>query len=255
MARSAPCSPAASARRASIGRSASLDVRVYDSAMQKHRSHRVLALLAAAGMIACGNTTATDAGPLTCASPGMPTSGPADTHCGTTVQPVHQSSCFGSTDDAGPEPDAGLGDVDAGAVDTCDYGDTLFGMEGDDDDCKYHVRWTSTSICEGASGVTFTVVATSKADGTPVTGAEIHAETFLSAPAGASCDDALASGHTGPGSEVRLTESTTTPGTYVGNVAFDRAGQWTIRFHLFEMCDDAPEDSPHGHEAFRLTVP
>ena len=89
--------------------------------------------------------------------------------------------------------------------------------------------------------MTFTVVATSKGDG--------------SAPAGASCDDALASGHTGPGSEVQLRESATTPGTYVGNVAFDRAGQWTIRFHLFEMCSDDPEDSPHGHAAFHLTLP
>jgi len=207
-----------------------------------------LAILAAA----CGGTPAptdggADAGPLTCAAPGMPTSGPADTHCEASVQTVDQASCFGGAEDAG--------DVDAGALATCEYGDTLFGMEGDDDDCKYHVRWISTPICEGATGVRFTVIATSKADGTPVVGAEIHAETFLSAPAGASCDDALASGHTGPGSEVQLTESPTTAGTYVGNVAFDRAGQWTIRFHLFEMCADAPESSPHGHVAFRLTVP
>ena len=205
-------------------------------------------------LVACGNAPgAADAGPVTCAAPGVATTGPADTHCGATIQPVSQASCFGGADDAGPPVDANVGD--AGAIATCDYGDTLFGNDGDDDDCKYHLHWSSTAICEGSPGVTFTVVATSKADGTPVTGAQIHAETFISAPAGAACDDALASGHTGPGSEVQLRESATTPGTYVGNVAFDRVGQWTIRFHLFEMCADAPEDSPHGHVAFRLTVP
>lgn len=218
----------------------------------------VLSLAGLAGLTACGSSSGTDAGgdggPLTCAAPGMPTTGPADTHCGTTVQPTSQASCFGSARDAGPPEDTGVPDVDAG-VPACDYGDTMFGMEGDDDDCKYHLRWTSTSLCEGASGVTFTVVVTNKTDGSPATGAHVHVETFIAAPAGSSCDDALASGHTGPGSEVTLTESTTTPGTYVGNVAFDQAGQWTIRFHLFGECSDEPEDSPHGHGAFRLTIP
>jgi len=30
---------------------------------------------------------------------------------------------------------------------------------------------------------------------------------------------------------------------------------WTVRFHLFEECSDAPADSPHGHGAFFFTVP
>lgn len=215
-----------------------------------------LALALAPALAACGDGSTgpdagSDGGPLTCASPGMPTAGPPDTHCGSTVLVADQASCFGSPDDAGPEPDAGVAD-DAGTGPECDYGDTLFGMEGDDDDCKYHLRWTSSPICEGEPGVTFTVVATHKIDGSPVTGAQMHAETFVSIDA--PCDDALGSGHTGPGSEVALTESTTTPGTYVGNVAFDQAGQWTIRFHLFDLCVDEPA-SPHGHVAFRLTVP
>jgi hypothetical protein len=191
-----------------------------------------------------------DAGPVTCAAPGTATSGPADTHCGGNAQPVSQASCFGGGDvDGGDVPDAGTTAVD------CDYGDTMFGMEGDDDDCKYHLVWASSPICEGTPGVSFTVTATTTTDHTPVTGAAMRVETFITAPAGSDCDDALASGHVGPGSEVRLTESTTSPGTYSGNVAFDRAGGWTVRFHLFEECADAPEDSPHGHAAFHVTVP
>ena len=39
-------------------------------------------------------------------------------------------------DAAAPEPDGG--------APTSDYGETLFNAEGDDDDCKYHVKWTAT---------------------------------------------------------------------------------------------------------------
>ena len=48
------------------------------------------------------------------------------------------------------------------------YGSTMYGTEGDDDDCKYHVKWTAASVAMNKD-VTFTVVATTKADCKPVT--------------------------------------------------------------------------------------
>lgn len=32
-------------------------------------------------------------------------------------------------------------------------------------------------------------------------------------------------------------------------------GRWMVRSHLYETCSDEPEDSPHGHAAFFVTVP
>lgn len=187
-----------------------------------------------------GGTDAT----ATCPSPGAPTPGAADTHCtdpdgGVTVQPTDPASCH--PDVAAPDG-GGMG---------CPYGDTLFGNEADDDDCKYHVKWSSGAICEGTDGVTFTVVATNKGTGTPLTGAGTTAEVFTTTPGDASCDDM--STHPGPNTGVKLTEGP--PGTYTGKIVFDKAGQWTVRFHFHEECDDLVDTSPHGHAAFHLTVP
>jgi len=45
------------------------------------------------------------------------------------------------------------------------------------------------------------------------------------------------------------------PGVYkVGPIRFDAAGKWTVRFHLYEECNDSREDSPHGHAAFYVSV-
>ena len=30
----------------------------------------------------------------------------------------------------------------------------------------------------------------------------------------------------------------------VGPIKFDAPGNWTVRFHFYEECNDAPEDSP-----------
>src|SRR6266540_1855172 len=80
-----------------------------------------------------------------------------------------------------------------------EYGETLFNAEGDDDECKYHVTWTSTP------------------------------EQAAEAPAGS--------------------------GKYaVGPITFDTAGRWTVRFHMYDECADAP-DSPHSHVAFYVEVP
>jgi hypothetical protein len=136
----------------------------------------------------------------------------------------------------------------------CPYGSTIYGSEGDDDDCKYHVAWSATPICEQPGGVTFTVVTTRKVDGSPLTGAGTIAEVIATTPgdqdAASYCDDM--SLHGGPNNGVKLTEGPA--GTYVGPIEFDRSGAWTVRFHFFENCTDAP-DAPHGHVAFHITVP
>jgi hypothetical protein len=128
-------------------------------------------------------------------------------------------------------------------------------MESDDDDCKYHVTWTSTPICEGTGGVTFTVTAVHKTDGTPVAGIPmgIMAETFIPTTLDAACD--TQSMHPGPNTGVYLPETPAGSGIYQGSVQFDMAGIWTVRWHLHEECLDLLPDSPHGHAAFRITVP
>ena len=177
--------------------------------------------------IACSNGSS-------CPTPGGPAPGSPDTHCvdpdaGTPIaNPTSQSSCH---------PDAGAG-ADAGPV---DYGPAQYGVEGDDDDCKYHVTWSATAICEN-QGVVFTLKATNTVDGTAVTGANVEAELFLSPT------------HPAPTPFVTSTEGP--PGTYTTQAAkFDAPGQWTVRFHFFEECSDLLDDSPHGHVSFLVDVP
>jgi len=160
---------------------------------------------------------------------GGPVSGALDTHCtlpdgGTMVTVVDPAACQIS---------------DGGVV--TDYGATMYNSEADDDDCKYHVKMTASPVYENTD-VNFTVVATKKADGTPATGAKVDGEVFLDTT------------HPAPNSGQKVTESP--PGTYkVGPIRFDKAGQWTVRFHLYEQCDDSVEGSPHGHAAFFIAVP
>ena len=162
---------------------------------------------------------------------GGPVAGAADTHCslpdgGTIAQATSQSAC-----NIPPPADAGV----------VVYGDTMFNSEGDDDDCKYHVKWSATAIREN-SDVTVTAIATNKAGGGPTTGANIDLEIFLN------------TAHPAPNTPVKTTEGP--PGTYaIGPVRFDAKGQWTVRFHLFENCTDAAGESPHGHAAFYVEVP
>ena len=154
-------------------------------------------------------------------------------HCttssGPTVQPTHATSCNAS---GGTGPGAG----------PVDYGDTMYGNDGDDDDCKYHVHWTSTPVYENTH-VTFTVTATKLADNdAPLTGANTSIEAFLT--------------EIHPAPPLKQTPTEAPPGTYaVSPVQFDAAGRWTVRFHFYETCDDALPDSPHGHAAFYVDVP
>jgi hypothetical protein len=193
--------------------------------------------------------------------------GAADTHCGTDVVTVDPNVCVaGDPSEAGA--DGGAGEADAGEAAGGDYGATLYGSEGDDDDCKYHVKWSAASGApataskggltlhalrplhggeeHGASGgadggdVTFTVTLTNKADGTPVTGAPIDVEAFQS--------------DTHPAPNTDQVSKEISPGTYtVGPVRFDVSGQWTVRFHIHDDCDDS-ETSPHGHAAFFMQI-
>lgn len=161
---------------------------------------------------------------------GGPVAGAADTHCilpdgGTQAQPISLASCTPTGGDAG----------------VIDYGATEFNAEGDDDDCKYHVRFTSSPVRQNTD-VNFNVVATQKAGGAVAGGAKIDAEVFLNDT------------HPAPNSSQHVTESPA--GTYnLGPVRFDAAGRWTVRFHLHEDCADVAPDSPHGHIAFFINVP
>jgi hypothetical protein len=231
-----------------------------------HRSILCFALVPAALVaVACSSTSTPnnpdaalpDTGPAdaappdavaaSCSAPGMVTPGPADNHCvdtdgGTIVQPTSLADCH---------PDVGAPD----APDMCAYDSTKFGLESDDDDCKYHVKWSSSAICEqtspGVGAVIVTVVATHKDDGTPLTGANTVVEFFTTPPGDADCDDM--STHPGFNSGVMLTEGP--PGTYTGPLYFDAPGAWTVRFHFHEECADILPTSPHGHAAFHVTVP
>jgi hypothetical protein len=204
-----------------------------------------LLLLAAAG---CGSSSP-PSGPV-----GGALTGPADDHCVVngvmTVQPV--SFCMlpgthdatdGGADDAGPADAAVTVDAverEAGSGGS-DFGPTMYNSEGDDDDCKYHVVWSSTPVRKNAD-VTFTVTATRLADAQPATGADVQLEAFFPP--------------THPTPTINIPHREDPPGTYtVGPLRLDVSGDWTVRFHFYEMCLDAPQDSPHGHAAFFVHVP
>jgi hypothetical protein len=175
---------------------------------------------------ACGQPqTASDAGPA-----GGFVQGALDTHCtqpdgGAIIQATSMAVCH-------------LVAADAGAADFPPPG---YNSEGDDNDCKYHLKVSSTAVRQNQD-VTFTVVGTNKTDGTPMTGADTMLEGFLSDT------------HPAPNSGITTTESPN--GTYaVGPVKFDAPGRWTVRFHFFHHCTDVADDSPHGHVAFYVDVP
>jgi hypothetical protein len=199
----------------------------------------------------------------TCGSPGGAAEGPSDEHCnGVAPEVVDPSAC--SIADAGASTDGGDASTtdsgDAGATDEgsvpgpCgengpDYGATMYGTEGDDDDCKYHVSYTYTPVCQN-DGTYFIVTA--------------HYLTRHGAPLEHACAFAelcLNDTHPAPNSDARpptgrqiVVEGE--PGTYtIGPVTFDEPGNWTVRFHFNEICCDVVPDSPHGHAAFHVRVP
>jgi hypothetical protein len=233
---------------------------------RKRSARAGLAPLAwAAATVVCAGCGGSTASTPASAYPGEVVSGAPDSHCAAAdaslmVQPI--GTCYTTADQipAAPSggscgvafstsspPDAGSGD-DAGADagDVSDYGPTMFGSAGDDDDCKYYVSWTSTPIKENVDTY-FTVTAVRLSDMQPARCAGIRPDVSLTIHHGAVSP-------TAPSPEI-------SPGVYkVGPIRFDAPGNtpgnyWTVRFHLYEECDDGQPDSPHGHAAFYVSVP
>ena len=195
-------------------------------------------VFAIAATSACSSKDST---PTTPGPSGGPVSGTKDAHCGAKTQVVNAASCAPPpTGDAGTDGSPS----DTGTADAAGegYPPTMFNDEGDDDDCKYHVKWSSASIHANEDD-SFTVAITTKSDGKAATGAPIRVEAFLTDT------------HPAPNT-AQLSKETSTPGTYtVGPIRFDASGKWTVRFHFHEECVDSLEDSPHGHAAFFVNVP
>jgi hypothetical protein len=201
----------------------------------------VTALLVSGAAVGCGDDDTGDSGGSCSASSGGPVPAPKpDMHCiddddKPIKQEVNESACMAPAD-AAPPPDEG----DAGVS---DFGPTLNGSEGDDDDCKYHLKWTTSCITQNTD-FTVTVTITDKVDGKPVvtTPAKLDYELYL--------DDHLA-----PNTSPKY-KTTSTPGVYtLGPLRVDQSGKWTLRFHIRWDCVDLTEDSPHGHAAFFVNVP
>src|SRR3569623_572521 len=102
---------------------------------------------------------------------GGPVSGLADAHCGgVTPIVVSQASCH----------PAGATGADPGTAEP--EAPVLYNAEGDDDDCKYHVTFSSTPVRRNEN-VTFDVTATTlAAPATPATGADIHVASYVDVP-------------------------------------------------------------------------
>jgi hypothetical protein len=169
-------------------------------------------------------------------------SGAQDNHCIMNDEqvktPVGACITAGTPIDSGAADDGGANGDAGGAP---EFGDPMFNAEADDDDCKYHVKWSSTPVRHN-NDVTFTVEATRLFDGMPARMADVTIEAFLT--------------DTHPTPSVNTTTSEPSAGKYtVGPVRFDATGRWTVRFHFYQTCSDVPEDSPHGHAAFFLDVP
>lgn len=185
--------------------------------------------LLAAIVSGCSSSSNGASNVANCTQPGGPVTGPDDGHCSGPSVIVDPGVCS-----APPvATDAGT----SGA----EYGDTLFNDQGDDDDCKYKVQWSATTICENAD-VTVQVKLTALSDGASVPGANPWADVFLGAP-------------THPAPLTQQSSHETAPGNYsIGPIRFDAKGQWTMRFHFFANSCDQPA-SPHGHAAFYVNVP
>jgi hypothetical protein len=195
------------------------------------------ALVAVAGAggsgAACSSSSSSSSGGTGQQSTAAAVTGAQDNHCvmqGTVAVDPAQCTADAGGDDGGDDGGGGNGG----------FGDTMYNAEGDDDDCKYHVKWTSSPVTENAD-VNFVVTATNKIGGSPVTGSPVRAEVFLDQ-------------HT-PAPNTNQNSSEGAAGVYtVGPVRFNKPGKWTVRFHLHEECTDSPT-SPHGHAAFYVQVP
>ncbi len=198
-----------------------------------------------------GSPTGSGAGPV---------SGPADKHCkGVPPQPTNQGDCHvtmppGTGAGTGAGTGGGGGSAaGGGGGPVSDYGPTMFGSEGDDDDCKYHLTWTSTPIAENQD-VTFTFTGIYLATGEPNPPACANCPVEGLSTSNTLLEVYLNTTHPAPPTNEIVTPGAA--GTYsIGPIQFDAPGKWTVRFHLFELCADVLADSPHGHAAFYVDVP
>ena len=201
----------------------------------KPMSWRTLVLVCCAAWLAAAcedSARPIDNGEM-CEVLGKATKGPADKHCGSEAVTVDMAACEPMSM---ADEDAGTSEEPAGS----DFGETMYGMEGDDDDCKYHIEWSATSLCQNAD-VYFTLKLTTKSDGMPVAGAMPEPDITLGDSASAQTANAEAE-------EI-------SDGTYrLGPIRFTQSGNWTVRFHFFDTCVDS-ETSPRGHAAFFVTIP
>jgi hypothetical protein len=199
-------------------------------------SRRLSILLPAAlfGAIAAGCGSSAPAGPV-----GGPVTDAGDQRCLVNGQLQAQPVGMCLPPGTGAADDAGAGDAAPGGS---DFGATLYNSSGYDDDCKYHVSFTSTPVQRNV-GVTFTVTAEQLDPAKAATGADLFPEVYLTP--------------TQPSPSVpTTTETPAGSGIYkVGPIVFNAPGLWTVRFHLYENCSDARADSPHGHIAFYIDVP
>ena len=220
------------------------------------------ALVAGSG---CSSDTSTPAGTGTFDVTAA-VSGPEEDHC--TGQPLGVSDPAACTTDehsdaagaggAAPDSNAPDGASDGGASATNDcnlthddeYGDTRYNSDADDDDCKYHVAWTSTPVALNQD-VTFKVTASAKKDNSPLEGLTTGSNALSSVEVYIPC----ASTHRPPDADFKASISESAPGVYTaGPFRFDKPGRWVVRFHFYGQCNDQ-QDSPHGHAAFFVDVP
>jgi len=168
-------------------------------------------------------------------------------HCkGVTPQPTNQGDCHV----------VGDGGVSGSGS---DYGPTMYGSEGDDDDCKYHVTWSVPPIAENQDA-TFTFSASYLATGmpNPPACADCPVTGLDQCPSPGDCNSELEVylNDTHPAPNTNQVVTAIGQGKYTaGPIQFDAPGKWTVRFHLFELCSDVTDDSPHGHAAFYVDVP
>ena len=109
-----------------------------------------------------------------------------------------------------------------------DYGPTLYNSEADDDDCKYHVKFTATPIRREPERDLHRT-ATTLADGAA---GDRRQRRRRGVPE-----------RHPPRAELAARRPTRSRGGMydVGPIKFDAAGRWTVRFHLHEDCQDATE--------------
>jgi hypothetical protein len=190
--------------------------------------------------VGCSSTSAGP--PAVDGGPGIITDPATDDHCsGVTPILVSPASCHVAPDAAPPSRDAGAADDGGEPAPEIHYN-----AESDDDDCKYHVKFTATPVAVNQN-VTFNVTVTRLAENNaPATNADVVIESYVA-------DNDL---HVIPNSGQKATETPPNSGKYVvGPVRFDQSGRWVVRFHFYETCDDIFEDSPHGHVGFFYDVP